>query len=152
MMSPKCLLHVGSDHTGTTYRARPFSLSYAQFWASLNPPAMQETWVQSLGWEDSPGEGNGNPLQYSCLEKSHSGQRSQAGYSPRVARVGHDLASKPPAAASVLLCKAEGVRADRLSLYVLRERRHIAVTARVLITGDQVSIPRLLSLVAQIPT
>ena len=21
-----------------------------------------------LGWEDSPGEGNGNPLQYSCLE------------------------------------------------------------------------------------
>ena len=29
---------------------------------------MQETRVQSLGWEDSPGEGNGNPLQYSCLE------------------------------------------------------------------------------------
>ena len=28
----------------------------------------QETWVQSLGQEDSPGEGNGNPLQYSCLE------------------------------------------------------------------------------------
>ena len=22
-----------------------------------------------LGWEDSPGEGNGNPLQYSCLKK-----------------------------------------------------------------------------------
>ena len=29
---------------------------------------MQETWVQSLGWEDSPGEENGNPLQYFCLE------------------------------------------------------------------------------------
>ena len=28
-----------------------------------------------------PGEGNGNTLQYSCLEKSH-GQRSLAGYSP----------------------------------------------------------------------
>ena len=27
----------------------------------------------------SPGEGNGNPLQYPCLEKSH-GQRSMAGY------------------------------------------------------------------------
>ena len=25
-------------------------------------------WVPSLGWEDSPGEGNGYPLQYSCLE------------------------------------------------------------------------------------
>ena len=60
-------------------------------------PAVWETWVQSLGWEDplekqmggsdrkasaynagdpgsipgsgrSPGEGNGNSLQYSCLE------------------------------------------------------------------------------------
>ena len=31
-------------------------------------PAMRETWVQSLGQEDSPGEGNGNPLQFSCLE------------------------------------------------------------------------------------
>ena len=28
----------------------------------------QETWVQSLGGEDPPGGGNGNPLQYSCLE------------------------------------------------------------------------------------
>ena len=29
----------------------------------------------------SPGEGNGNPLQYSCLEKSH-GWRNLVGYSP----------------------------------------------------------------------
>ena len=29
----------------------------------------------------SPGEGNGNPPQDSCLEKSH-GQRSLVGYSP----------------------------------------------------------------------
>ena len=29
----------------------------------------------------SPGEGNGQPLQHSCLKKSH-GQRSLAGYSP----------------------------------------------------------------------
>ena len=28
-----------------------------------------------------PGEGHGNPLQYSCLENPH-GQRSLAGYSP----------------------------------------------------------------------
>ena len=32
--------------------------------------AMRETWVRSLGWERSLGEGNGNPLQYSCLENS----------------------------------------------------------------------------------
>ena len=29
----------------------------------------------------SPGEGTGNPLQYSCLENPH-GQRRLAGYSP----------------------------------------------------------------------
>ena len=31
---------------------------------------MQETCVRSLDWEDSCGEGNGNPLQYSGLENS----------------------------------------------------------------------------------
>ena len=44
-----------------------------------NLPAMWETWVQSLGWK-IPGEGNGNPLQYSCLENPH-GQRNLAGCS-----------------------------------------------------------------------
>ena len=32
-----------------------------------NLPAMWETWVGSLGWEDSPGEGKGYLLQYSGL-------------------------------------------------------------------------------------
>ena len=62
-------------------------LLYSQLWASLvahmvkNLPVIWETWVQSLGWEDSPGGGHGNALQYSCLENPH-GQRSQVGYSP----------------------------------------------------------------------
>ena len=34
-----------------------------------NMPAIQETWVQSLSWEDLLEKGNGNPLQYSCLGK-----------------------------------------------------------------------------------
>ena len=33
-----------------------------------NLPAMWETWVRSLGQGRSSGDGNGNPLQYSCLE------------------------------------------------------------------------------------
>ena len=33
-----------------------------------NLPAVQETWIQSLGQGRSPGEGNGYQLQYSCLE------------------------------------------------------------------------------------
>ena len=39
---------------------------------------MQETWARSLGWEGSPGEGNGNPLQYSCLENPMDGGAQQA--------------------------------------------------------------------------
>ena len=39
-----------------------------------------------------PGAGNGNLLQYSCLEKLH-GQRSLVGYSPQDHRVRHDWIS-----------------------------------------------------------
>ena len=42
----------------------------------------------------SPGEGNGNPLQYSVPGKSY-GQRSLASYSPwSCKRVGRDLGTK----------------------------------------------------------
>ena len=43
-------------------------------------PVMQETWLQSLVWEDSPGGGHDNPFEYSCLENPH-GQRNLEGYS-----------------------------------------------------------------------
>ena len=36
-------------------------------------PTMRETQVRSLGREHLPGEGNGNPLQYSCLENPMDG-------------------------------------------------------------------------------
>ena len=35
-----------------------------------NLPAMQETQVRSLGWEDSTEEGNGYPFQYSGLKNT----------------------------------------------------------------------------------
>ena len=38
-------------------------------------------WGSIPGSGRSPGEGNGNPLQHSCLEKSH-GRRSLIGYIP----------------------------------------------------------------------
>ena len=41
-------------------------------------PTMWETWVRSLGRE---GEGNGNPLQYSCLDNPIDGG-GLVGYSP----------------------------------------------------------------------
>ena len=44
------------------------------------------------GLERSPGEGNGNPLQYSLLGKFH-GRRSLVGYSSWDRRVRHDWAT-----------------------------------------------------------
>ena len=47
------------------------------------------------GWGRSPGEGNGNPLQYSCLENPMDrGARWATVHG--VTRVGHDLETKPP--------------------------------------------------------
>ena len=54
------------------------------FWSSLvaqmvkNLPVMQATWVQSLGREGPLEEGNGNPLQYSCLENPMDREAWQA--------------------------------------------------------------------------
>ena len=42
----------------------------------------------------SPGEGNGNPLQYSCLENSMDREEPGGLQSMGSQRVGHDLASK----------------------------------------------------------
>ena len=59
-----------------------------------NLPAMQETWVRSLGWED--------PLEKqmaahsSILGGKSCGPRSLMGHSPRGRRVRQDLATEPP--------------------------------------------------------
>ena len=48
--------------------------------AVKNPPAMQETWVPSLGWED-PWRSGRQPTPVILPGESH-GQRSLAGCSP----------------------------------------------------------------------
>ena len=56
---------------------------------------MLETGVLIPESERSPGEGNGNPLQYSCLEN----RMDRAAWQTTVhgvARIGHNLATKPP--------------------------------------------------------
>ena len=176
----------------------------AECWASLmaqlvkNPPAMQEMWVQSLGWEDplekgkaihssinmeknvpnmiwdktiwgfpcssigkesaynagdsglipglgrSPGEGNGNPIQYSCLENPRDRRTWQATVHG-VIRVGHDLATKlpPPMAESEeelksLLMKVKeesekaGLQLNIQNTKIVGIRSHAAATAKSL--------------------
>ena len=48
-----------------------------------------------LGLGRFPGEGNGNPLQYSCLENP-MGRGAWQATVHEVARIGHDLVTKPP--------------------------------------------------------
>ena len=68
---------------GQFFRISLFIHTYIYFWAFLvvqmvkNPPAMQETWVLYLDWEDPLEEGMETPFQYSCLENPHA-QRSLA--------------------------------------------------------------------------
>ena len=65
-------------------------------WLVKNLPAMLETQVQFLGREDrSPGEGNGNLLQYSCLENPTDRGAWRAAVHG-VARFRHEWATKPP--------------------------------------------------------
>ena len=52
------------------------------------PPAMQETQVPSLGWEDPFQKETTNPLQYSCLENPMD-RGPWLAMAHRVARVEH---------------------------------------------------------------
>ena len=52
-------------------------------------------WGSILGLGRSPGEGNGNPFQYSCLENPMDWGAWQA-QSMGLPGVGHNLATKPP--------------------------------------------------------
>ena len=69
-------------------------------WASLvaqrlkRLPPMLETWVRSLDQEESPGEGNGNPLQYSPLGNSMDRGAWQATVHGCLKRGGLKLAAK----------------------------------------------------------
>ena len=58
-----------------------------------NPPASAGNAGLILGLGKTPGEGNGNPLQYSCLENPMArGSWWATVYG--LQRVGHDLANK----------------------------------------------------------
>ena len=58
-----------------------------------NQPAMQETCVWSLGWEDSLEKGMATPTPVFLPRESHE-WKSLAGYNPQGHRVGHDWAAK----------------------------------------------------------
>ena len=91
-----CVFVWSVDATGTEEEARRSSPPPG---ASLvvqmvkNLPTVRETWVQSLGREDSPREGNGYPLQYSAWRISWMEEPGGL-QSTGSQRVGHDWATK----------------------------------------------------------
>ena len=62
---------------------------------NLPPNAGYRCWIPESG--ESPGEGMGNPLQYSCLGNPMDRVAWWA-IVHGIARVGHDLATNPPPA------------------------------------------------------
>ena len=56
-----------------------------------------------LGLGRSPGEGNGNPFQYSCLGNPMDREASWATVH-RIIRVRHDLVTKPPPSKRLSSC------------------------------------------------
>ena len=95
MEEPGRLLSMGSHRVGHDWSdlaaaANVYIGAFLVAQLVKNLPA-QETPSSISGLGRSPGEGHGNPLQYSCLENPHE-QRSLVGYSPRGRRVRHDWA------------------------------------------------------------
>ena len=79
----QCFIYFQSAHNYTmvsiyplTQRFTECSMHFISNWASLvaqlvkNPPAMRETWVQFLGWEDPLEKGTATQIQFSGLENS----------------------------------------------------------------------------------
>ena len=62
----------GSERSTGEGLGYPLQSAWASLVAQLvkNPPAMQETWVQTLGWEDPLEKGKATQHQYSVLEYS----------------------------------------------------------------------------------
>ena len=87
---------MGAQELDTTWQLNYHHLKWAspvtQTAKNLPANAGDPGLIPGLG--RSPGEGNGNSLQYSCLENLTDRRAWQA--TVHVTRVGHDLVTKPP--------------------------------------------------------
>ena len=91
--SDRCVTVRVSTFTPVTHTNKPFNCLFPLLGTSLiaqlvkNPPAVQETWVRSLGWEDPPEKGKAT--HSSVLAWRIPGTVSSVG----LQRVGHDSAT-----------------------------------------------------------
>ena len=95
MPPPPLKIHIHPESQNVTLfgnRVSVDGMGFPRGWVVKNPPANAGDSGSILGLGKSPGGGNGNPLQYSCLENP-MGRGSLVGYSPwGHKRVGHALA------------------------------------------------------------
>ena len=75
--SSLCLYHMKTQRGDDCLKTRNRVFTNQNF--DLGLPSIQN--YEKLLFKLPSGEGNGNPHQYSCMEKSH-GRRSLVGYSP----------------------------------------------------------------------
>ena len=98
---PSGLLFLKSTTLGSDLRSKKINqnLHLHHYSVSLvaqmvkNPPAIRETWVWSLGWEDPLEKGMATHSNILAWRIPH-GKKSLAGYSPWGCRVGHDWVTK----------------------------------------------------------
>ena len=116
----------------------PLQYSWASMVAQLvkNPPAMWETWVQSMGWEDPLEKGKATHSSFWPGE-SH-GRRNLVGYSPRGHRVGHDWATS-------LICHEVGLNAMILVFWTLNFRSAFSTFIKRLFSSSSLSTIRVVS-------
>ena len=83
---------------------KPKKMSSLVAWSVKNPPAMWETWVQSLGWEDPLEKGMVILSSILCWKIPWTEDSGRLHTVHRVSRVGHNLAMKqsPPQLMSVI--------------------------------------------------
>ena len=68
VLSPGCWAEEATDAVTRTGASYAVKLGFPGGSLGKNPPAKQEKQGVMPGLGRSPGEGNGNPLKYSCLE------------------------------------------------------------------------------------
>ena len=93
----------------------------------MNLPAMQDTWVGSLGWEDLVKKEMATHSEMGThsvfLPEEPHGQRSLAGYSPWSYKCWTDLVTKPPPPTGVERLKIEKRKKKKKGRNERREER-----------------------------
>ena len=95
-------MKLNSPSSLTTFQVSVVTCGFPGGSAIKNLPANAGDAGSIRGSGKSPGEGNGNPLQYSCLENP----RDRGPWQEQVhgvTRVGHGFATKPPPPADIQL-------------------------------------------------